>query len=70
MKPILIGFEFDNVEAVNAIVADDLLWHYKNFGKKQKMPFESFDEYVEAAYVKKMRNALKIVLGYYGKKVK
>ena len=64
-----VSIDFD-METLHSIVRKDLTWHYNNFGKKQKVPFESYDKAVEAAYVKEMRQALKRVLKYYGKEVK
>lgn len=53
-------------EALDRIIVQDLKWHYENFEQDQGTPFVSIDSGEEAAYVRKMRKALKRVIKFYG----
>lgn len=53
-------------ETLDRIIVQDLKWHYENFEQDPGMPFVSIDSGEEAAYVRKMRKALKRVIKFYG----
>lgn len=52
-------------DVIDELIVTNLKWHYDNLGKEQRIPFVSHDHIVEDDYVKKMRKALKRVIGFY-----
>lgn len=53
-------------EALGAIVIHELSWHLKHVKTNQKPPCFSYDPKEDAEEVKKLRQAFKRVLQYYG----
>jgi hypothetical protein len=63
-----IEVEVDTNDFAEQIVIQELTWHLENTGPGERIPMYSYDLKEEEKRIKRLHNAFKIVLEYYGVK--